>query len=254
MTFQAHAAEPLARSSAYNLLATGFGYPDDSHPSVMQERAGSVEASLDVLTCADVSHLLAQLKADLKGLDVDGLRRAYVDCFGHTISKECPPYEAEYGQAHIFEKSQTLADIGGFYQAFGLEVEPSFHERLDHLSVETEFMHFLCVKEAYGVLGDHASEELDLCREAQRKFLEAHLGRWGVGFAERLQTRAPDTPYGRLGQFLGVFLTAELQRFEMDPGEPLDLPVQEEPESDAGGCATCPAFVGATEGAGIDDR
>ena len=88
----------------------------------------------DGLTAADA------MGSVLDTQTTDHLQASYLECFGHTISKECPPYETEYGQAHIFEKSQSLADIAGFYQAFGVDLAPDLNDRLDHISVELEFM------------------------------------------------------------------------------------------------------------------
>ena len=39
-----------------------------------------------------------------------------------------------------------MGDIAGFYSAFGVQLSQDIHERLDHLSVELEFLHFLATK------------------------------------------------------------------------------------------------------------
>ena len=88
--------------------------------------------------------------------------------FGHSVSNECPPYETEYGKSHVFQKSQGLGDIAGFYKAFGLEASDKAKERHDHISIELEFMYFLIFKENYARENSRA-EESDICKDAQKK-------------------------------------------------------------------------------------
>ena len=45
--------------------------------------------------------------------------------------------EIEYVNTHGFNKTQLLADISGFYQAFGMQVMPG--ERVDFVGVESFF-------------------------------------------------------------------------------------------------------------------
>ena len=65
--------------------------------------------------------------------------------FSNVITLDCPPYETLFGNDHVFAQSHVMGDIAGFYKAFGVELSKDIHERLDHLSVEFEFMHFLCL-------------------------------------------------------------------------------------------------------------
>ena len=65
---------------------------------------------------------------------------------------DCPAYETAY--AHPFSRQRELADISGFYRAFGVQIEG---ERPDHLAVECEFASLLCTKEA--IAGASGREE-----------------------------------------------------------------------------------------------
>jgi len=209
--------EAIARAGIYRLLSTAFLYPDEG--------------------------LVAQLKegfAEMKGIDFtpESLQAEYRQTFGHTISQECPPYETEYGSAHLFQQAQRLGDIAGFYRAFGLEVSDQAKERLDHIAVELEFMGFLAFKEAYAVTHD-GEEKAAICREAERKFLEEHLGRWAPLFAKLLGRKAQEGFYRELASFLEAFITAECRSFEARPFalHEGDLrPIAYEPE---GACFPC---------------
>lgn len=100
----------------------------------------------------------------------------YLRLFTQGARVPCPLYETEYTGAHVWMQTQEMADIGGFYRAFGVDAEGS-GERPDHLGVELEFMHLLCVKEAVA-LADGDGDAAAVCREAQQKFLGDHLACW----------------------------------------------------------------------------
>jgi len=208
-----------ARSRAYAFLALAFEAPDEARPAALKEGWDRLEGGVTLLADASSRSAADALRPAIAALTAEALERAYTRCFGHAMSKDCPPYEAEYGQAHVFQKTHTLADVAGFYRAFGLDLAADAHERIDHISVELEFMHFLCAKEAYALAQHHPAGQLALCRAAQRKFLCEHVGRWAFGFARRVGARAGDAVYGGLGRLLAAFLAAELHALGLRPEE-----------------------------------
>ena len=97
---------------------------------------------------------------------------------------DCPAYETAY--AHTFSRQRELADIAGFYRAFGVRIEG---ERPDHLAVECEFASLLCTKEAVAAASG-LTEERARTREARAAFLADHLGTWLFLYGEDLRSRA----------------------------------------------------------------
>ncbi|MBI2294501.1 MAG: molecular chaperone TorD family protein [Betaproteobacteria bacterium] len=199
---------------------------------------GRLEASLARLNDRASLAAARRLRPVLEPLTLAEIEASHLRCFGHTISKECPPYEGEYGQAHIFQKTQALADIAGFYRAFGLEPAADAHERADHISVELEFMHFLCRKEAYAQQRGHAPERIAQSREAQATFLREHLGRWAPEFARRLRAKDDRGLYGRLSELLDAYVRSELRAAGVEPAAICRLPLAHQPE-DALGAGPC---------------
>jgi len=214
------------------------------------------------LACAAATHLagdpgsrparLAPGEAPAESLDLTALAEAFqvprerliedhTRVFGLVVSKECPPYEAEYAQPHIFQKTQCLADVAGFYRAFGLQLATDFHDRPDHVSAELEFMEFLCFKEIHGT-ERHPEARLAVGREAQVKFLGEHLGRWVFAFCRRLQDKAAGTHYRPLAALLRVFAASELRARGFDPAEVAGPDrLEQETPAPAGCGAHCPA-------------
>ncbi|MFQ6030045.1 MAG: molecular chaperone [Dehalococcoidia bacterium] len=227
--------ETLVRSALYELLSVAFLYPRPGRVEMLQDGVGQLSVATEELGWHDLAAELQRLGDQLTDLDDADLERDYIGVFGHTISTDCPPYETEYDQAHVFQKSQTLADLGAFYQAFGVQVNSEMKERLDHISVELEFMNLLTFKEAYADLHRHGADKVRICREAQGRFLSYHLAGWIKSFAEKLGRRAGDNPlYASLGRVLERHTDREFQRFglEASPFEPLVSPPPPETELD----------------------
>lgn len=109
--------------------------------------------------------------------------------FTNVITLDCPPYETLFGNDHVFAQSHVMGDIAGFYKAFGVELSKDIHERLDHLSVEFEFMHFLTYKESYSRCHDGV-EKTEIVVDAQKKFVKNHIGRWVPLFCRMLAKKA----------------------------------------------------------------
>ncbi len=230
---------PLARSKVYEFLALGFSYPDASVVAAMKELLDPLEAGLEVLGDRKCTEAVNATYAAVERTAVDDLEATYVGCFGHTISKECPPYEAEYEHSHIFQKSQNLADISGFYKAFGLHPARDCHERPDHISTELEFMHFLCVKEAHAHAKGHADDRLSVCIDAQERFLGDHLGRWASGFVRRLEAKSENSLYGLLAGVLASFLASEMRMFGLELDGSATPALQDQLEDETAGCYEC---------------
>jgi TorA maturation chaperone TorD len=151
-------------------------------------------------------------------------RAAHARIFGHSRGLVCP-FETEYGADGVFRQPHELADIAGYYLAFGLRPSEGTDERVDHAACECEFMDFLARKEAF-VLGSWCAgseepeslERLGTIAGAARGFLREHLGRFGRAFASLLMKEDPDGFHGALGAVLFRFLGQECQRFGLPAG------------------------------------
>jgi DMSO reductase family type II enzyme chaperone len=161
----------------------------------------------------------------------DSFLNAYLAAFGHAARGSCPLNEIEYGdiKADPLFQPHRLADLAAFYRAFGLEVAEDAGERQDHICLELEFMCVLAAKEAYAHEHQVDADQLAQCRDAQKKFLREHLGRWTTAFARRLAAATSDPALRALAEFTRAFIESECVRFGVNPGsEELSLrPVDE---------------------------
>lgn len=228
-----------ARSGIYGFLARALADPSPALLGDVLDQVPDAQACLDLLDASACAGMLGRFHASLRQMTPEGLCQSHLDCFGHAVSKECPPYEAEYGQSHVFQKADCLADIAGFYRAFGLEPSAELHDRHDHVSVELEFMEFLCAKEAYALARSHDADAVEMCRHGQRRFLDEHLGAWVFGFADRLTAKADGSPLGFAARLLAGCVADDLRRLGLNADRPSVAPQEEPPGAATMACASC---------------
>lgn len=190
----------LARAKLARLIAAGFAEPRREntdricHPAVQDEIREAVR-SLGLAT-AGVNAFFASMK-DLSVFELE-----YGKLLGHTVRSECPPYELEYRGSEVFQQSQTLADIMGFYRAFGFDVTGPTMERGDHIATEWEFLAVLSMMECIA----DKPEEAARCVDAQREFMREHAASWMPAFFGRIQRSDPDTALAKLADLSHDFL------------------------------------------------
>ncbi len=226
--------EPKIRSAAYELLSLAFLYPKEGASTQLLDGARELRSAMTLQDRRPFNGLLDALCGKLQSCG-EGLENEYIEVFGHTLSADCSPYESEYGQAHVFQKSHTLADLSTFYQAFGVSLNPELKDRLDHVSVEMEFMHLLTLKEAYARGNGHGEDKALLCRQAQETFLANHLGTWIKRFSDRVARKTGGSGvYGALAGFLDAHMDAEFLRFRLVHETSSHSQPMEPPEDDLG--------------------
>ncbi|UJS16114.1 MAG: molecular chaperone TorD family protein [Candidatus Jettenia sp.] len=205
----------LTRSILYHILSACYLYPIEKNLSIFkssdfEEYKKNLELCYkEIDDVKELRRCLDEIHQVYGNTPVEVLQKTYQRIVGHTISKECPLYETQYGSAHIYQQTHELADIQGFYNAFGLETSDVEKERGDHVGVELEFMHFLLYKQAYAQEND-GEEKVQICVDAQKKFLKEHIGKWVPLFAILFGRKAEEGFYHALAA-----LTKEFMRLEM---------------------------------------
>lgn len=227
----------LARSVLYDALTEGFRPPTadtlrtlTSADALTTLRAAA--AIVDTQSSSSAEPLLpaVQRLAGVSHLSPEAISDSYQRLFGHTARGVVCPFETEYGGSDsAFRQPQELADIAGFYLAFGLRQKPEIEERVDHIGCQCEFMGFLGRKEVLALersrtltAAESASdcEMLDETRRAAKNFLRDHIGRFGRAFASSLMSADPGGLHGRLGDILFRFIGIECERWRVVIGLP----------------------------------
>jgi len=223
----------LARGVVYTTLALGFQRPTAESFGRLTARQATptleTAARLIDLRGPRSDSVLAAVRpiVRLRGLGLAGLMAQYDRLFGHTARGLVCPFETEYGPDHLFQQPHALADIAGYYLAFGLQPTSGTDLRVDHVGCECEFMAFLCLKEAVALelCSTRSSSEPPVWREtltetrkAGCRFLREHLARFASACGSALAATDGKSVYKMLGVLLRVFVAAECDRLHVPPG------------------------------------
>ena len=221
----------LARSTLYKILALGYRYPSDqlfkivkSNEFLMKLEEAAAELALDPTKIENFVRALSAIGGSEK------LESEYVRLFAPSDELNCSLYGTEYVQSHIFNQVQELADIMGFYRAFGLNLCIDDRERPDHVGTELEFMHILALKEAHA-RASGLNEQALICKDAQKKFLESHIAGWIPAFCKLVRTLTNNGFYTSLVSITVGFHEQEARELGVRVGKSSHkLPIVTQPE------------------------
>ncbi len=234
-----------ARAAVYRLLSLLFRYPtEESWPAVQPALDAALVAG-EVLP-PSVAAAIAGASLAVRDRGRDALADEHRSLFTFSASPDCPLNESAYSAKHLFQEVQELADIAGFYRAFGLEMNG---ERPDDLSAELEFCYLLALKEGLARERRLRTEQ-SVCRDAHRAFVREHLGRWADNIGRRLLALAPETAYAAFGRLLSEFVTAEIDFLRVGPVRPHEEVPNPPPPPDDN---ECPAVPGLADGIDEED-
>ncbi|MDE2180396.1 MAG: molecular chaperone TorD family protein [candidate division NC10 bacterium] len=204
----------LFRGAAFQALALGFAYPSSAVLIQLKARWNALLNGSRPWPAGTRPSFQCTNKL-LRDLDGETLEPEYVRLFGPAA--RCPLYETAYGDAgRLLGRSASLADIAGFYQAFGLHPATGNPHREDHIGLELEFMSLLTVKEAYA-MAEGWQEALEVTRNAQQRFVQDHLGTWIDAFTAQLRLCTPHPFYAALGESLRALVRAEAICLQASP-------------------------------------
>ncbi|MCL4780032.1 MAG: molecular chaperone TorD family protein [Gammaproteobacteria bacterium] len=150
----------------------------------LRERTGLGE-TLDALLAEVGAAELKQLQAEYSGL--------------FEVGSQGPPVPIRE-DLQTGQRSGTREDVVRFYDYFGYVLDEKFAWQPDHLSLQLEFMHYLCFRES------EQAEEVLSYQLAQLDFAERHLVSWVPRFAAQVGQHAPGSLYARIVAALRDFI------------------------------------------------
>lgn len=220
----------LVKADIYRLLSLAFTFPDKDMMEFLHALATDIEEVVK-LPPYDIKDEFFVFQKPFEGLDIEALKPEYTELF--LTRMICPPYETSYGRNN-FNRPNIIADISGFYRAFGFSLSENAGVMHDNIAVEFEFMGLLSLKEAYAI-EKGMEENLDISLSAEKKFLSEHLGVWVGLFCKNLGNRTTKDYYRSLSVMIERFMDCELRSH----GIVIDIEgISELPKED--GTMTCP--------------
>jgi anaerobic sulfite reductase subunit A len=116
------------------------------------------------------------------------------------------PYESVYTSKKGIIMQDAWAQVKAIYAAKGLNKageRPEFFE--DHISLELEFMAFLC-HETQEALNAQNESEVSSCLKEQMDFLSKHLSNWIPSFCADIEKYADTEFYKGIGKITNGYL------------------------------------------------
>ena len=193
----------LEKAFIYRFLSIGFDYPSEESIKALLGSLGELSSCAEKLGIPlNTEGLKAQIKDSLERInDVKG---DYVRLFeGNPL---VPIRETSYELDKSARRAMEMADLLGFYTAFG--VQPREGIEPDRLSAELEFLSFLYQK-LYHLKNSQDREGTEITETAITEFLKNHIGRWYELFYDTLLQTDVNGFYMNLADFLKIFLDNE---------------------------------------------
>lgn len=208
----------LERAASLRFIALLFVPPS---PDVAAQLEGLAEA-LETTQRPDARTLAHAFGTG----DLEGLYHRALGPSGAVPDGECA-----YDDNTVGGRGQILADVSGFYLAFGYQPATSIATAADHVSSELEFLSDLAIKTAYAIEAE-AYEQVEICQVAERSFVKDHLGRFVLAFLRRLAEEAQGSFYEGAAAFADAVVRRHYPEGLADPERRVKrhLPVASEDE------------------------
>jgi TorA maturation chaperone TorD len=211
------------RLYSYSFLAKALDYPTDESVKELfnPELIEAISSYRDALKNDEPS--ASQLRATLddfqsRMLKAAGLyssQESYLLELQKEYTRLChaskprllPLFESVYREGKLLQ--QSTVDVARLYYQAGLQLAEGFSLPPDHISLELEFMAYLCSQEIEAA-EKNDSLVLGKAKEMQQKMLTEHLRFFVTAFAERIQKHASLEFYQAAGNYLEHFIEWEL--------------------------------------------
>lgn len=202
----------IRQANCFKLLAACF-YEPDKELFLQEGVCDNLAALLEACQGGEAATAARMMKAALEEQSEEELQVEFARLFVGPFELVAPPYGSVYleGTRRLMGDS-TLAVLK-MYQEFELALD--VHEAPDHIALELEFMHYLCLREA-NALEENSEDEAHRLAEAQAYFMKNFLGPWLAGFCSSIRN-GTDIPYYRhLADCLEGFATGTPSPVTMD--------------------------------------
>jgi TorA maturation chaperone TorD len=195
----------LAQADWLLLIAPLFTLPSVGLRDKVAIEAAELQELLEKSGIPNAEQLRVTFKAiqqQIQTIHLDTCSEEYNRLF--ECAAPCPINETGWVRR---DKGTILADIAGFYRAFGLELAEAASEKVDYLVGELEFVAMLLVMLAKATEQDNAAEVTPITHNALSSFSSDHLGEWLPSFCERLSQLTVLPLYQQLAKLLQLTWT-----------------------------------------------
>lgn len=192
----------IQRGNCFKLLAACF-YEPDKELFVQEKLCANLASLLSSSGYEDASLAAIAMKAALEASDAKEMQVEYARLFVGPFDLVAPPYGSVYLENKRMLMGDSTVAVQKMYQDAGLKLD--IKEAPDHIAIELEFLHFLCLREAQA----HMQEEMDQARffsgimaEFQRRCFAPWVGK----FCDNIRKGTENSFYIALADCLEPFV------------------------------------------------
>jgi TorA maturation chaperone TorD len=208
----------LAQADLLLLIIQLFSLPSSETQILLEKEVTDLQELLDYSHLPEpdsLAEVFQQIRQQAQTLNLETWVEEYHRLFEGNVV--CPINESGFIRR---DKGVILADIAGFYRAFGFDISQKTGEKADHLNAELEFVAILLIMLAK----TQESETTRTTHEALSGFSFDHLDEWLPSFCERLTQMTILPIYQQLAQLLqstwsGIVAVNHLPHQERDVEE-----------------------------------
>lgn len=192
----------LERTYTYKLISIGFLYPDEIWNKKILE---ILEKFKNYNNNLKKEIFMLWNSFDISSSKLLELQIEHSKLFG---SNPLVPFDLTYYTGdNEFMRAKEMADISGFYKAFGLELTEN--QRVDNISICFEFLSFLLLKEIHA--SSNNNDKIDIVKNAFKSFLNDHIVKFTEKFVKKLNDNSDCLFYDNLSSLLDKFINQEKQ-------------------------------------------
>ncbi|MFW6042559.1 MAG: TorD/DmsD family molecular chaperone [Chloroflexota bacterium] len=190
------------RETIYRSLALCYALPTADTLAILPDLEDALRNVCDV-----AAEAVAALRAEAPSIET--LKIDYSRLFIGPFKVLAPPYGSIYLDNARTVMGPSTADVRNRYREFGLDISQDFKDAPDHISAELEFLYYLVFQELEA-LKQADVESARILLDAQKSFLDAHLGAWVAEFTDRVSAHAETEFYSNLARATAAFIRCDL--------------------------------------------
>jgi TorA maturation chaperone TorD len=220
------ARQALALADLLLLASRAVSSPSERHRRELDAGEADVLELVRAAGAGDPGGTAAAIQACLaeaRSTPLADWRGEHTRLFDGAVA--CPANETAYVRR---DKGVIIADICGFYRAFGFEPSETSGEKPDQLACELEFAAMLLVMLARARQADD-HEKAGITADALRSFLGEHLAEWMTPFCDRLAAATALPYYRRAASLIRSIWAAITETLDV-PETPVLEPMMTEPD------------------------
>lgn len=207
--------DPVTRGNCFKLLGACFYEPEkqlfmeeqvcENLVHILEQSSLGAAKAANEMSLALVNYSQEQLSIDHAAL------------FVGPFELIAAPYGSVFKEKNRQLMGKTTVDVMKFYADAGLAVDEK--EPPDHISIELEFMYFLCMNEAEAV-SSNSPLEASKYRTLQVQFFRSALG-WIPDFCNTIKNGTKNLFYLALADCLARFMIDAAKYYERQPMSPV---------------------------------